>query len=66
MNRSEFSSGYLTELEEEMFASFQTLSRSEQIRKIMIAGNAEFVIRMLQNTKSVHPIVEALTRYVRT
>jgi hypothetical protein len=60
------------EVEEAMFAGFQTLNKAQQIRKIMLAGNAEFVIRMLGKPdtatevgKTSAILLEALTRYLR-
>lgn len=54
-----------------MVTDFHRMSPAEQLRKIMLAGNAEFVLRMTdgvdQSTevgKTVSHIREALTRLV--
>lgn len=59
----------LTDLHEAMFNDFQSLPRTEQIRKVMLAGNAEFVLRMTKNAdasteigKVTQALREALTR----
>jgi hypothetical protein len=55
------------EIKENIFNHFKTLSKDEQIRKITLAGNAEFIIRMLppNNTnETVRILMEALTRYI--
>ena len=46
-------------MREAMFASFQLLSKEEQTRKIILAGNAEFVIRMLQGQEPTTEVGKA-------
>lgn len=58
----------LKTLEDMMYDSFERLSREEKIRKIMLAGNAEFFLRMTEGnaSESVAICREALTRYLRS
>jgi hypothetical protein len=59
----------MTELEEVLFNHFHSLGKAEQASKIVLAANAEFVVRMLQRQetdtevgKVTKAILEALLR----
>ena len=65
------STNLLQSLQDSMYADFQLLTKDEQIRRILLAGNAEFVLRMTEGTqpdtevgRSVIAMREALTRYL--
>jgi D-sedoheptulose 7-phosphate isomerase len=58
-------------LEEAMYEDFQRMSKKEQIRRILLGGNAEFVLRMTANLdrstevgKAAGAIIDALKREV--
>ena len=59
----------LSGFEEMEFKEFQTLSKPQQIRKLMLAHNAEFYLRTVQKEtiidKGTKDAIEALTNFLR-